>query len=308
MVYFYSERRKLRLWGSLLVGIIFLSLPHWFEALGDLEPVTPITYNASQHYDHAVKVFHYLIPHWGDSHHGPVPCGPIYCEWVVSDHIKRLGENLLSFTPKELYGAQTLTVSVYNIHSLWEKFRDPHPHDCDIRSNLSVAESEESFTRFQHLLQAGMDNFEGFSSTSPKSSVQRIYKEALFQKNELLPRQNFSSLIKAGAYIASDCHRRDSANARRDDVIADIRKLGLRVDGLGRCMHSEGPEGVTLSRSRDTRYNLDVKRSVVGKFMFYMAFENSLEPGYVTEKPFDGLIGGTLRLIAHIAVGCGALL
>jgi hypothetical protein len=95
--------------------------------------------------------------------------------------------------------------------------------------------------------------------------------------------------------VASDCHRHDSANADRDSVVYQIRQAGLRVDGLGRCMHSEtGPEGVSLPKTRDTRYNLYLKRNAIGRFMFNMAFENSLEPGYVTEKPFDALIAGTV--------------
>ena len=59
-------------------------------------------------------------------------------------------------------------------------------------------------------------------------------------------------------------------------------------------MHQIGPEGVQLSLSPDTRYNLYVKRETIGRFMFNMAFENSLEPGYVTEKPFDAMIAGTV--------------
>lgn len=61
---------------------------------------------------------------------------------------------------------------------------------------------------------------------------------------------------------------------------------------LGRCMHQIGPEGVSLPKTRDTRYNLFLKRKTIGHFMFNMAFENSLEPGYVTEKPFDAMIAG----------------
>ena len=57
-------------------------------------------------------------------------------------------------------------------------------------------------------------------------------------------------------------------------------------------MHQIGPEGVSLPKTRDTRYNLFLKRKTIGHFMFNMAFENSLEPGYVTEKPFDAMIAG----------------
>jgi len=60
-------------------------------------------------------------------------------------------------------------------------------------------------------------------------------------------------------------------------------------------MHSEaGPEGIALSNSSETRYDQQLKRETIGKFMFNMAFENSIEPGYVTEKPFDALIAGEI--------------
>ena len=39
--------------------------------------------------------------------------------------------------------------------------------------------------------------------------------------------------------------------------------------------------------------NLILKREAISKFMFNMAFENSIEEGYVTEKPFDALMAGT---------------
>lgn len=38
--------------------------------------------------------------------------------------------------------------------------------------------------------------------------------------------------------------------------------------------------------------NLALKRAVISRFMFNMAFENSVEAGYVTEKPFDALLAG----------------
>ena len=38
--------------------------------------------------------------------------------------------------------------------------------------------------------------------------------------------------------------------------------------------------------------NLALKRAAIARFMFNMAFENSIEDGYVTEKPFDALLAG----------------
>ena len=37
-----------------------------------------------------------------------------------------------------------------------------------------------------------------------------------------------------------------------------------------------------------------LKRDAISNYMFYLAFENSIEVGYVTEKLFDGLIAGTV--------------
>jgi hypothetical protein len=53
---------------------------------------------------------------------------------------------------------------------------------------------------------------------------------------------------------------------------------------------------VTLPNLRNTGLNLQLKRQTIGRFMFNMAFENSIEPGYVTEKPFDALIAGETPL------------
>eukprot|EP01040_Poterioochromonas_malhamensis_P005068 gene5068-5433_t len=75
-----------------------------------------------------------------------------------------------------------------------------------------------------------------------------------------------------------------------------IRDLGFRVDGLGRCLHTNHiPEGVIdMQKFRNSQYNLHLKREVLNHYAFNMAFENSIESGYVTEKPFDALIGGSV--------------
>lgn len=247
-------------------------------------------------FKHAVKVFHFLLGHWGESKHGPVPCGDIYCEWVLSDHIKHLKDNLAYLTPATHEGIPWITLSMYNIHSWWEKTRDPKPAICELHTNLTMAETEESFVRYGYLFDAAFKNFDGYSSTHPHSNLQRIYIETFLNESHFLPLRNFTSLIKAGSYVASDCHRRDSANANRDHVVQMIRNEGFRIDGLGRCMHTEpGPEGVSLPKTRDTRYNLYLKRSTIGHFMFNLAFENSLESGYVTEKPFDAILAGKIH-------------
>jgi hypothetical protein len=153
------------------------------------------------------------------------------------------------------------------------------------------------------LFDAGFPHFDGNSTTLPSSSVQRHYPEAALNESTLSTNLlNFTSLVKAGSFVASDCHGGDGANANRNEVIRDIRNAGFRVDGLGKCMRSYGPEGITLPNMRNTGLNLVLKRQTIAKYMFNMAFENSIEQGYVTEKPFDALIAGTV--VTHAPTTC----
>lgn len=261
----------------------------------------------SREYNHSIKVFHFMIGHWGDSRVGLQECGNIACDWTYSDHMKHLRDNLY-MTDKTFQGLETITLSLYNIHSWWERTRDTKPAFCELHTNLTMAETEESKIRYFQLFDQSFLNFDGYSSTSPAADVQRVYFEAFLNRSDFLPAKNFSSMIKGASYVASDCHRRDSANANRDGVVQQIRDAGFRVDGLGRCMHSEGPEGISLPKSRDTRYNLYLKRHTIGHFLFNFAFENSLEPGYVTEKPFDALLAGTVPVYLGDAAQLKALL
>jgi hypothetical protein len=126
----------------------------------------------------------------------------------------------------------TTTLSLYNIHYWWEKHRDTKPALCELRTSLTMAESEESKVRYFQLFDQSFRNFDGYSSTHTSSNVPRVYIEAFLNKSNFLPISNFSSLIKGASYIASDCHKRDSANANRDSVVYQIRQEGLRVDGF----------------------------------------------------------------------------
>lgn len=243
----------------------------------------------------SVKVFHYMVPHWGVSYVGDQACNStIYsCHWYHSDKMKEL---------KEFYEVNivenAISLSLYNVHSYWEKIRSHRPSICDLPTNLTMVETEESKIRYGYLFEPTFKHFDGVSSTSPASDVQRVYREAFLEEvNSSTPIHNFTSLIKAASYVASDCHRRDAANANRDHVVHMIRQAGFRVDGLGKCMHSIGPDGVHLPNNPESRYSLDIKRDVISRYMFNCAFENSLEQGYVTEKPFDALIAGLLLFI-----------
>lgn len=243
-----------------------------------------------------VYVYHFILNHWGESFNGLIDCDDsnIQCIWTHSDHLRILKQKWYDTSLEMKSHSNVITLSLYNIHSWYEKTRSNHPAVCELHTNLTMAESEESKIRYGHLFNPSFPNFDGTSTTNPASNVQRVYTEAfLYDVNASIPlKYNFSSLVKGASYVASDCHRRDSANSNRDTVVHLIREAGFRIDGLGRCMHSDVPEGYGLPHTPDSRYNLQLKRDTIARYMFYMAFENSIEPGYVTEKPFDALIAG----------------
>jgi hypothetical protein len=270
-----------------------------------------------------VQVYHFAVRHWLTDNKavatGVQKCyNPnMHCEWTWAEHLNRLRvehNNYLkrgSFdmsdpTPilplnenkhEKISINNSVSLGLYNIHSLWEKKRDHYPAVCELKTNLNVAESEESSIRYSHLFNPSFKNFDGYSTISPKANIQRIYLQAMMNTSDMINLKPFSKLIKGGSYVASDCHARDSANANRDNVVRDIRTNGLRVDGLGRCLRSPvGPEGVQLSKDPASRYNLHLKREVISNFAFNMAFENSYEDGYVTEKPFDALLSGSVPI------------
>lgn len=204
-----------------------------------------------------VKVFHFTIDYWRLSIEGYHNCGSdIVCEWTHSSDLKHLRRSFKNSTASS-HSAQLssddhdklITVSVYNIHSWLERQRDVGPAICELPSTLTIAESEESRVRYHKLFDPSFKLFDGFSTTHPSSSIPRVYESAYLNNSQFINDgnlHNFSSLIKAAAYVAGDCHKRDNANSRRDTVVLEIRHAGFRVEGLGKCMHTVNPEGTHL--------------------------------------------------------------
>jgi hypothetical protein len=242
----------------------------------------------------SVFVMYYAASNWVDSVvNGDQYCPSVKkCEWTQTPHLAKLEDKLhhgivVNVNGTERKPDRPITVAVFHVHSLKDKLNSRYPLNCDWRTNLTLGCSEESGVRYGHLFNSTFPNFDGYSSYHPLSTVQRIQQAAYFTHSDLRPNpHNFSYLIKAASYVAKDCHTKggDKANANRDHVVHSIRQAGFRVDGLSKCMHSTTPEGVYLTKTHDTVQNLLIKRDAIARFMFNLAFENSIEDGYVTEK------------------------
>ena len=200
-------------------------------------------------FDHdTVKVYQFTINYWREGVEGLQRCGPqMRCEWTYSDNLKVLRQRyhnaslqlrasraaaapVSSAAPDGKKKGRPVTLAVYNIHSWWERMKEHGPALCELPTTLHLAESEESRVRYHALFDPTLKLFDGYSTTHPASHVQRVYDGAFVNATHFLePMHNFSSLIKAGSYVAGDCHKRDSANANRDHYVYLLRKVHVVV-------------------------------------------------------------------------------
>lgn len=150
----------------------------------------------------SISVFYFMLPKWGDRiTEGDQNCPDISCDWWQSDNIHHLERKHQIILLNSTFENPVTTVAVYHAHSLWAKFASKVPLNCAWRTNLTMAISEESSVRYHHLFNNTFPNFDGYSTYSPHSSVQRIYKGAYLQRTDLREETyNFSYLIKAASY------------------------------------------------------------------------------------------------------------
>ena len=191
----------------------------------------------------------------------------------------------------------TITVSLYHIHYYFGMLnRSYHIYpDKRLNTTLTMAESEEAEKRFVFIFR-NFAHFDGYSTTNPKATVPRYYSTA-FNTSEFLPRRPFESLIKGAAFVASNCQRKGTSDRDRlTKFMWDVYKY--RVDSLGKCHKTKHvyPDTVYINDSI-SHITAIPKRLAISHYLFYLAFENIFEPGYVTEKVFDALCAGLLLLL-----------
>ena len=198
-----------------------------------------------------------------------------------------------------------LTVGLYNIHTWKTLSSKPYkPDKCNLPTHFNLVESEESFARFQHLFMNSFPHYDGNSTTLPTSSIPRSYISSI-NVSTFLPKINYENLIKGGVFVASTCHR-DRSTTKREDIIKELRKY-IRIDGLGKCAHQVSADSAILKLGNTALETLQLKQQALNKYLFYFAFENTIEPGYITEKVFDGLIAGTIPVYLGATNDCKKL-
>lgn len=217
-------------------------------------------------------------------------CDNIYCE-SVTIHSKEQLRVEFNSTCSYSHGRPLITVSKYNLLHGWNL-----PLTCDVPTHLEMYETIESYYRFRDEFEEAKKYFKYNSSTYVTSAVRFYYIPSVFKT--LQPLRQFANMIKGAAYIQSHCDINSNWKykipSNREAYVRKMRELGFRVDGLAKCLHTPNiPEGIVLKKENGTGLS---KLEAINHYLFTIAFENTIEPGYVTEKPTDPLAAGSVPI------------
>lgn len=266
-----------------------------------------------------VNVFH-LIDNalWGETDgstlQGKMSCPQsvmqsISCNFFSSDvkhgFLDALTVKLKNQSHTTVGSKKALQVSLYNIHTWGIHSPPPHYPSCLLPTDLTMIESEESHRRFKKLFGDSFPLYDGNSTTSPYSTVQRSYIPKL-NMSEFLPLRPFAQSISGASFVASTCHKGGGTN-NRESIVLELSKT-IRVDGLGKCMKTSRKDSAVLTFGKTAQETLYLKQKAISHYLFYLAFENTNEPGYITEKVLDALIAGTVPVYYGDSAGCKKIL
>lgn len=123
-----------------------------------------------------------------------------------------------------------------------------------------------------------------YATTSFRSEIPLPYF-SWAEYNISSPAVQYDDAIKGASFLARNCE----SMSNREEIVEGLMKT-TRVDALSECLHNaEPPEGVDDG-------GLGGKIAIMRSYLFHLAFENSNEEDYVTEKLFGTLQAGTLPI------------
>jgi len=98
------------------------------------------------------------------------------------------------------------------------------------------------------------------------------------------PAVDYDKAIRGASFLASNC---DSTNDR-ERIVSEMMAV-IRIDSMGRCLHNvEPPNGL------EDNVQIRDKKSIQAQYLFHLAFENTNEVDYVTEKLWGTYESGAL--------------
>lgn len=123
-----------------------------------------------------------------------------------------------------------------------------------------------------------------YATTSFRSEIPLPYF-SFAEYNISSPAVEYDGAIRGASFLARNCE----SMSNREDVVQDLMK-STKIDSLSECLNNAEPPDVKDDGG------LGGKIAIMRSYLFHLAFENSKEDDYVTEKLWGTLQAGTLPI------------
>ncbi|CAE8586651.1 unnamed protein product [Polarella glacialis] len=156
--------------------------------------------------------------------------------------------------------------------------------------NIGISMESTANYPFQEPSALRAAGYDVVATTRPDSDVPVAYFTAsAFTQLQLNSFPGWDDRMPAAAFVATNCGWSNFA-AHRITLVSQLSKLGVPVDSLGSC----APPGTRALHN--STYRRGNKVEFLKAYRVYLAFENSAEPGYVSEKVMDGYASGAVAV------------
>lgn len=156
------------------------------------------------------------------------------------------------------------------------------PKGMDVTITYSM-ESSQHYPELQIDEYAYRQN-QFYATTSFRSEIPLPYF-SFSEYNISNPAVDYDDAIEGASFIARNCE----SMSNREEIVQELMK-STRVDSISECLHNAEPPQV------EDDGGLNGKIAIMRSYLFHLAFENSKEDDYITEKLWGTLQSGTLPI------------